>query len=217
LSFSVIYNPSVDDHLEGTLTRSLAILPLAFYLLYLYIQYHEVRDYQPEAAVPRLPALPEWLRLIISMVVVTIGVELLLRSAIDLGHVLETPSYFWGITIIAAATSVPDLFMSIKAARREVSVSSLSNALGSNIFDLLAVLPIGVIAAGTVSISFSRVMPMLAFLILATVVVLVLMRRDFELTNRDGILLLAFYAGFILWMALQAFGVIAVMGGKEAA
>jgi len=40
----------------------------------------------------------------------------------------------------------------------------------------------------------------------------VLARRDFALTNRDGIVLLTLYAGFITWMTLESFGVIAVFG-----
>jgi cation:H+ antiporter len=207
LSFSVIYNPGVDGRLQGTLTRSLAVLPLAFYLLYVYIQYHEVRDHHPDTPAQAVSPLAECASMLVSMLFVMCGVELLIRVAADLGHLLGTPSYFWGATMIAAATSVPDLFMSIKAARRTIGVSSIANAVGSNIFDLLVVLPAGVIAAGTVTINFPRILPMLAFLVFATVAVLALARRGFELSNRDGIVLLTLYAGFIAWMSLENLGI----------
>jgi len=210
LSFSVIYNPHGDSHHEGILTRSLVLLPLAFYLLYLYIQYHEVRDHRPDTRSEPVRPLLEWTIMLASMLVILAGVEILIRMALDLGRLLHTPSDFWGATMIAAATSVPDLFLSVRAARRKISISSLANALGSNIFDLLVVLPAGVLAAGTVVIIYPRILPMMAFLMLATVVMLVLARRDFSLTNRDGIVLLTLYAGFITGMALESFGVIAV-------
>lgn len=212
LSFSVIYNPHGDSHQEGILTRSLVLLPLAFYLLYLYIQYHEVRDHRPDTRSEPVRPLLEWTIMLASMLVILAGVEILIRMALDLGRLLHTPSDFWGATMIAAATSVPDLFLSIRAARRDICISSLANALGSNIFDLLVVLPAGVLAAGTVIINYPRILPMMAFLMLATVVMLVLARRDFALTNRDGIVLLTLYAGFIALMALESFGVIAVFG-----
>lgn len=212
LSLSVIYSPDSDNRLDGVLTRSLALLPLAFYLLYVYIQYHEVRDHQPETRPGPVRPLLEWTMMLVSMLVILAGVEILIRTALGLGRLLHTPSDFWGATMIAAATSVPDLFLSIRAARRKISISSLANAVGSNIFDLLVVLPAGVLAAGTVIINYPRILPMMAFLILATVVMLVLARRDFALTNRDGIVLLTLYAGFIAWMALESFGVIAVFG-----
>ena len=48
LSFSVIYQTSTVEPYNGTLTGSLMILPLLFYVLYIYIQYQEVRDHKPE-------------------------------------------------------------------------------------------------------------------------------------------------------------------------
>jgi cation:H+ antiporter len=96
----------------------------------------------------------------------------------------------------------------VRAARRPVSVSSLSNALGSNIFDLLVVLPAGVLVAGTVTIDYPRMLPITAFLILATVVMLVLARRDFALSRRDGGVLLSLYAAFLLWMIAESFDVL---------
>lgn len=110
--------------------------------------------------------------------------------------------------LIAAATSIPDLFLSVRAARRTVSVSSLSNVRGSNIFDLLVVLPAGVLVAGTVIIDYPRMLPIMAFLIFATVVMLVLARRGFALSKRDGVVLLSLYAVFIAWMTAGSFGVL---------
>jgi cation:H+ antiporter len=212
LSLSVIYNPHLDSRLQGAFTRWLALLPLGFYLLYMFIQYHEVRDHPSQS--PAQPARPllEWVMTLASMLVIMAGVELLIRTVVDLGGLLGTPSYFWGATIIAAATSVPDLFMSIRAARRKISVSSLTNALGSNIFDLLVVVPAGVLAAGTVRIDYPRILPMMAFLILATIGMLVLARRDFALSNRDGAVLLALYGAFIVMMVVAGFGVPVPLG-----
>ena len=110
--------------------------------------------------------------------------------------------------LIAAATSIPDFFLSVRAARRTVSVSSLSNVLGSNIFDLLVVLPAGVLVAGTVIIDYPRMLPIMAFLIFATVVMLVLARRGFALSKRGGVVLLSLYAVFIAWMTAGSFGVL---------
>ena len=207
LSFAVIYHPSSVNPLNGTLTRSLMILPLLFYALYIYIQYQEVRDHQPEEQELGSTALKSWGKLLISMVLVTIGVEMLIQVVIDLGAMFNTPSYFWGATILAAATSIPDLFVSVKAAQRQQSTASLTNAFGSNTFDLLVVLPAGVLVAGAVGFNYPRIVPMMIFLIFATVTVLVLARSGFELTNNNGKVLLLLYAGFIIWMATQYIGI----------
>jgi cation:H+ antiporter len=207
LSFAVIYQPSTVQQFNGTLTSSLMILPLLFYGLYIYIQYQEVRDHSPEEKHPSCSALKSWGKLILCMLLVTIGVEMLIRMVIDLGEMFQTPSYFWGATILAAATSIPDLFVSIKAAQRKHSSASLTNAFGSNVFDLLVVLPAGVIIAGSVVFNYHRVIPMMMFLIFATVTFLVLARSGSELTNNKGKILLVLYAGFIVWMGTQYIGV----------
>jgi cation:H+ antiporter len=207
LSFAVIYNPTTVESLNGTLTSSLMILPLLFYMLYIYIQYQEVRDHKPEVREQGSTALKSWGKLLISMVLVTIGVEMLIRMVIELGEMFTTPSYFWGATILAAATSIPDLFVSVKAAQRKLSTASLTNAFGSNIFDLLVVLPVGVVVAGAVGFNYPRIIPMIMFLLFSTVVFMVLARSGSELTNNNGKILLVLYAGFIVWMGTQYIGV----------
>jgi cation:H+ antiporter len=207
LSFAVIYQPSTEEPLNGTLTLSLMFLPLLFYVLYIYIQYQEVRDHIPEDIKQKPKALKHWGKLIISMVLVTMAVEVLIQMVIELGEMFRTPSYFWGATLLAAATSIPDLFVSVKAAQRKLSTASLTNAFGSNIFDLLVVLPAGVIVAGAVGFNYPRIIPMMIFLLFATVTFLVLARSGSELTNNNGKILLLLYVGFIIWMGTQYIGI----------
>jgi cation:H+ antiporter len=128
---------------------------------------------------------------------------MLIRMVIDLGEMFTIPSYFWGATILAASTSIPDLFVSVKAAQRKLSNASLTNAFGSNIFDLLVVLPVGVITAGAVGFNYPRIIPMMMFLLFATVAFLVLARSGSELTNNNGKVLLTLYVGFIVWMGTE--------------
>jgi cation:H+ antiporter len=208
LSFSVIYQPSTVDPYNGTLTGSLMILPLLFYVLYIYIQYQEVRDHKPEEdEQQQSTALKSWSKLVISVLMVTIGVEMLIRMVIKLGGIFSTPSYFWGATILAAATSIPDLFVSVKAAQRKLSTASLTNAFGSNIFDLLVVLPAGVIIAGAVGFNYPRIIPMMMFLVFATVAFIIMARSRSELTNNNGKVLLLLYLGFIIWMGTEYIGI----------
>jgi cation:H+ antiporter len=207
LSFAVIYNPTTVGSINGKLTSSLMVLPLLFYVLYIYIQYQEMRDHKPEEKEQASSALKSWGKLIISMLLVTIGVEMLIRMVIELGEMFTIPSYFWGATILAAATSIPDLFVSVKAVQRKLGTASLTNAFGSNIFDLLVVLPAGVIIAGAVSFNYPRIIPMIMFLVFATVAFIIMARSSSELTNNNGKVLLLLYVGFIVWMGSEYIGV----------
>ncbi|NIP37011.1 MAG: sodium:calcium antiporter, partial [Thermoplasmata archaeon] len=113
ISLAVIYNgrglPVTSGTLiTGELDRWLAAVPLLLYGLYLYIQYEEVkekRDGQP--VIDGISPGKQWFRLLVSTGAIAVGVEVLLRAALQLGDLLGTPTFLWGMTIVAAATSIP--------------------------------------------------------------------------------------------------------------
>jgi cation:H+ antiporter len=202
------------EPVQGTVTRWLALLPLALYGLYLFIQYEEVKDHR-RVAVRNLNVRPlrEWSILVGCVGLILIGVEVLLRCAIELGQQLETPTFLWGLTVVAAATSVPDTLISVRASLAGRSESSISNVLGSNVFDLLVAVPVGVMIAGAVTVNFTETVPMMAFLVVATVVMLVFMRRDMEITRIEAACMMVLYLIFGVWMGAEAFGVLSLLGG----
>jgi cation:H+ antiporter len=215
--FAVIYDGSGpatpgSGNLYGTLTPALALLPLALYGLYLFIQYEEVKEHR-RVAVRDLDVRPlrEWSILIGCVALIVVGVEVLLLCAIELGQQLETPTFLWGLTVVAAATSIPDTLISVRASGAGRSESSISNVLGSNVFDLLVAVPLGVLLAGSVSVNFEQTVPMMAFLVVATITMLVFMRRDMEITRAEATWMLVLYLVFGLWMAAEAFGLTSLL------
>ena len=214
LSMAVIYYgplPVVEGErriFQGVFTRGLALVPLVLYCLYLYIQFEEVRVSLAENPPNRsIKALGEWMAMLGSILLILIGVEILLRVAIALGSLLGTPTFLWGMTVVAAATSLPDTFVSVKASMEGRIESSLSNVLGSNVFDLLVAVPAAVLVAGATTINFTQIVPMMTFLVAATIVMLLLMRRGMELRQGEATVMIVLYIGFGLWMASEAFGV----------
>ena len=119
-----------------------------------------------------------------------------------------TPSFLWGITVVAAGTSIPDAFVSVRAAQQGRAVTSLANVLGSNIFDLLVCIPAGILIAGSAVINYSIAAPMMAVLTFATLVLFVLMRLGMNLDAKESIALLLMYALFVVWMGLETFAVV---------
>jgi len=211
-AFAAIYNPVAtppgDDSITGTMTRPLALIPIVMYGLYLFVQWQDTMDYEPESDVKHIVVYKEWLRLVVSLALILVAVEGLVRSALFFGKALGTPSYLWGITVVAAGTSVPDAFVSVKAARKGNGITSLANVLGSNIFDLLICIPMGVMLAGTAAINFSVATPMMAILTVATLALFLTMRTQMKISRREAVLLLVLYASFVTWISLESVGVI---------
>ena len=116
------------------------------------------------------------------------------------------------MTITAAATSVPDTFVGVRASVMGRSQSSASNVLGSNVFDLLVAVPLAVMVTRTIAVNFTQIVPMMMFLVVATIVMLVFMFQDLEMSIRESHVMMILYMGFGVWMTLEAFGVTSVLG-----
>ncbi|WP_435362097.1 sodium:calcium antiporter [Haloarchaeobius sp. DFWS5] len=213
-SFAVIYNPVESTAaLTGDLTRGLALIPIGLYGLYIFTQYQDSADFDADEPPSSISILEEWGRLLAGLAVILVGVELLVHSAVSLGDQLGTPSFIWGLTVVAAGTSLPDTLVSVRAAKSGKDSTSMANVLGSNIFDLLIAVPAGVLIAGSTTVNFSRAAPMMGFLILATVVLFTMMRTGMELSKAESAVLFGLYVLFVLWLVLEELGVTSLVQG----
>ena len=77
-----------------------------------------------------------WALLALSTLIVGAACLLLVKSCEWLGDGLGMPIYFIAVILASAATSVPDTILSMKDAKKGNYDDAVSNALGSNIFDV---------------------------------------------------------------------------------
>ncbi|MEN3792290.1 sodium:calcium antiporter [Fulvimarina sp. MAC3] len=213
--FAVIYFPvdTGNGTVDGEVNRLLALIPLGLYALYIFVQYLETVDTPNEEKRPDIAPGKQWLIFAASLLAIVIGVEGLVQAAISFGDIFNTPSFLWGFTVIAAGTSIPDAFISVRAASRGDGVVSIGNVLGSNIFDLLVAIPAGVMVAGTTAIVFSVAAPMMGLLTLATIALFVALRTSMVLKRGECIMLLVLYGAIVGWVVLESFGVTTLMSG----
>ncbi len=122
-----------------------------------------------------------------------------MQAALGFGRAFDTPPILWGLTVIAAGTSLSDAFVSVRAARDNGGVTSLANVLGSNTFGLLVALPVGVLLAGAATIDFAVAVPTFGVLTAATVLRFTILRTDLAVSDREAYALLTAYAGFVGW------------------
>lgn len=208
-SLAVIYFRVDGEAIRGRVTRGLALIPIGIYGIYLFLQFQDMKeDPKRSRQAAQVQVGRQWMLILACMVAIAAGVEMLVRSALNFGRLLNTPSFLWGVTIVAAGSSLPDLFISIKAARKGRSLTSLSNVLGSNTFDLLVAVPVGVLLGGAAVVNFSRAAPTMGCLTLATFVLFICMRRDLNLIRGEALLLLLLYGLFVVWIVLESFGVL---------
>ncbi|AWB27426.1 sodium:calcium antiporter [Halococcoides cellulosivorans] len=209
-ALAVIYEPAAGT-LVGTITRPIAALPLLLYLLYLFIQYQDVSDHDAGERPDDVRVGYQWAVLAGSLIVILVAVHQLVEGVDGLSQTFGVPEFLAGVTIIAAATSVPDTFVSVRAARAGNGLTSIGNVLGSNTFDLLVAIPIGVLIVGEVTINFGVAVPMLGVLTAATVALFVSLRTDLELSDREAYMLLGIYMVFFTWVVTETIGLTHVL------
>jgi len=207
-AFAVIYYPVAGQTLHGRVTRPLALIPLGLYGLYVFIQAQDTADYEAELMREAVDPRRQWAFLVAGLVVILVAVEQLVHQVEAVGLALGVPQFLLGVTIIAAATSLPDTLVSVRAARDDRGVASLANVLGSNTFDLLVAIPVGVMLVGSTGIDFAMAVPMFAALTAATVLLFTVLRTEMTLTRLESYLLLCAYAMFIGWVLAEVSGVI---------
>jgi len=141
-----------------------------------------------------------------SAAVIGIGVlsEVLVRSTVGLCDSLGVSEATVSVLVNAAGTSVPDTMASLHAAKRGLGSMAVSNAVGSNTFDLLVCLgvPLSLVPRLVVK---ERIYSSAAFL-LGCVVALWLLSKDGDLKPWEGIVLLSAYAGFVAFTLLWGGG-----------
>ncbi len=194
------------------LTPTLALIPVLTYCVYVFLQYQDTREYTAPPADDISPAYQlGWVA--VSLVLIAVGVEGIVRAALGFGAAFDTPSVLWGLTVIAAGTSLPDAFVSIKAASEDEDVTSLTNVLGSNTFNLLVAIPAGVFIAGSAELNFLTAVPLMGFLAGATLVFVVFTRTHLELKNWEAVGFLLLYGAFLAWMVLESIGLTETVQG----
>ncbi len=136
--------------------------------------------------------------LIIGLGTLLIGAELLVDGAIGIAKMLGVSEVVIGITIVAFGTSLPELAVSLASAIKGEYGLAIGNIVGSNIFNLLAV--IGVAATIAPAALAPSVLSLHIFVMVAFTLVLFAMTYDYDgksqLTRLEGLALFAAYIAY---------------------
>ena len=184
----------------------------ALVLLLLFVGYlgKHIRDALKGEEVPgeELPKsdhpLPLWKAIslvILGLAGLVFGSKLFVNGAVEAARLLHVSDAVIGLTIVSVGTSLPELATSAVAAFRGENDIAVGNVVGSNIFNILAILGIAPLirpihAAGIHS---------LALMVMAGVTILMLLMAYTGKTIRrwEGALLLLFYFGYMAWLVLH--------------
>lgn len=143
---------------------------------------------------------------IMSILAIALLSHQLVANVVIIADFLSIDSTFLALTVLAAGTSVPDLIGSIVVAKQGRGDMAVSNAVGSNIFDVLFGLGmpwlIVVLLRGEpVSVSADNLTASV-FLLFATVIALLflMVSRNWKLGHKNGLFLIGLYATYVIYL-----------------
>jgi cation:H+ antiporter len=190
---------------DGVLVRYEGIILFSFLIIFLIyllrFQKTAVVDELPEDDV-ELPLYKGVLFLLLGGIALWGGSELLIDGAVGMATKYNVSERIIGITIVSIGTSIPELAASVIAILKKEKAISLGNLIGSNVFNILAVLgitsiitPVKVVDQGLLT---NDIIWMLGISLL--ILPLNFVPTRMKLSWKEGVILISLYALFMFQM-----------------
>ena len=139
---------------------------------------------------------------IIGLAALVGGGHLLVEGGVATGKALGIREAVIGLTIVAIGTSLPELATSIVAALRREADIAIGNVVGSNIFNILAIMGIAPLLKPLRSQSIN--IWDWAMMLLLTVLLYPIMKSDKKISRKSGLLLVVLFIVYMVWIVYSA-------------
>ena len=191
---------------SGVLSQVEAAVLFGCLVLYLWFLIWEAKREKPSEqfdsfAVPEAPGIGQWvlnsLFVVGGLALLVFGSRLFVDSSVEIARAFGVSELVIGLTIVAAGTSMPEVVTSIIAAVKGERDIAVGNVVGSNIFNLLAVLGIsGMVAADGLSVMNAA--------IAVALLCLPVFFSGKQISRGEGWLFLVLYILYTGWLIISA-------------
>ena len=186
---------------NGTITalEGLGLVTLLILMLFYLLRQKGHADFVADG----LETLLSWPKILLFIVFgsafLALGSDLLVNGAVNVASQLGVSERVIAITVVSVGTSVPELAASLVAIAKRENAISIGNLLGSNLFNILAVLGITALINPLTVVDDNLLDFDIYFMIgiAALLIPLVFSPKKMEIYWRDGLILLTFYIVFI--------------------
>jgi cation:H+ antiporter len=154
------------------------------------------------------PPQPLWkniILIVVGLVMLVVGSQWLVDGAVEIAKYFGLSELVIGLTIVAAGTSLPELATSVMASLKGERDIAIGNIVGSNIFNIGAVLGLsGMIAPDGLPVAQSSLVVDIPVMILVAFACLPVFLANYTVTRSDGVAFLVCYVVYVLYVVLAA-------------
>jgi len=136
--------------------------------------------------------------------VLVLGARWLVQGAMAVAEAAGMSELVIGLTIVAGGTSLPELATSVLASLRGEREIAVGNVVGSNVFNLLAVLGVTATVSGGIAVPSGALWFDLPVMIAVAIACLPIFRSDLSISRWEGGLFVGYYVVYTVYLVLTA-------------
>lgn len=200
--------------LDGEIGRLDGLLLFAGVISYTtFVLFQSRRGNDEDSEVPNVESgwmesrIVQILLIALGLAMLVFGSRWLVEGAVEIATALGVSELVIGLTVVAFGTSAPEVATSLAAAARGQRDMAVGNAVGSSIFNILAVLGItGLVAPNGIPVPPAALNFDIPVMIATAVACLPIFFTGSRIARREGILFLAYYAVYTAYLFLDSTG-----------
>jgi len=162
-------------------------------------------DTHPHDEPPKqLPTAAYFGLIVVGLVMLVYGSTVFVNSAVNLARLFGITEAVIGLTIVSIGTSIPELATALMAAYKRQGDIAVGNVIGSNLFNILAILGITALVRPISGEGFAA----LDFIVMIAFAVVLLPFAFTQLTicRREGVILLCCYLAYLYYAGFYKTG-----------
>ena len=192
------------------------IVLISIYAAYLAVLYFQAKKHMLENTEPEVSEEEEscedmsYSKILMvsaaSMFAIWLSIDAMVQSAVVVSAGLGIPAYIVSVIILSGCTSIPDMLLSMKSASKGDADAAISNAIGSNIFDICICLGVPMMLAGqSIPANFSQNIGVLGFVFGSMALTGLLITGQKDVGKRHALAMFSLYVVFVGYIAMNAF------------
>lgn len=171
----------------------------AFIIAYIFYLKHSIETYR-ELGVETIGKdglLKNALEVLAGLAGILIGARLLVNSIIGFSISFGVSEYLLSLLLMSLGTSLPELFVSLTAARKGYMTMALGNIIGSNVANMLWIFGVAAVIR-PLNLAPGLIFTQIIFMLLLSVLLIVFKGSEYVIDRREGLIFLGIYVVFVL-------------------
>lgn len=193
-----LFNPSTSNSLSRA-DGIILMLMFSMFVIYLIKMVRNRKEENVEDNQYSFGMLEAWLYLVLSILVIVFSSDLIVDNAIILANDLHISEKIVTMVAIVIGTSLPELVMTVTAAKKNEFEMAIGNIIGTNIFNICIVLGLPIAIFGDLELVGFNIIDILA-LFSSSLLLYLFAKSEKEISKKEGILMMLVFLTYYVYL-----------------